>query len=68
MFDDGSITLRLKLIGQSFHSLVELSGVLRNTILHLGLCVEGANNVELLGFDDTGTTLFLHKHESTFLR
>jgi hypothetical protein len=68
MFVGGSIILTDKGLGEALHSLVELSGVLRHTVLHLGLRVEGANQVELLGLDDAGTALFLDRERCTFLR
>lgn len=68
MFDDGSILLGNKVLGECLHSLVELSGVLRDAVAHLGLGVEGADDVELVGLHDAATASFLHSGKSTFLR
>lgn len=57
----GSIALGDEVLGESFHSLVELSGVLGHAVLHLGLGVESADEDELLGLDDAGAALFLSR-------
>lgn len=63
-----SIALLDEVLGEGLDSLVELSGVLSDAVLHLGLGVEGADEDELRGLDDAGATLFLDKQLCTFLR
>lgn len=56
-----SISLLDKGLSEGLHSLVELSGVLRDAVTHLGLGVEGADDEELFGLDDASTSGFLHE-------
>lgn len=63
-----SITLLGEVGGESLDSLVELSWVLGHSVLHLDLDVEAADDVELVGLDDAGSSVFLSVMGCTFLR
>lgn len=45
---------------KGFHSLVELSGVLAHSILHLDLAVEGSDQIQLFGLHNAPSSEFLH--------
>lgn len=47
-----SISLLHEVGSKGLHSLVELSGVLGHSVLHLDLVVEGGDQVQLLGLHD----------------
>lgn len=57
-----SISLTLELLGQSLHSLVELSRVLRHTVLHFVLNVKGSNQIIVFSRSHTSTTMLLSQY------
>ena len=61
MWGNRSIALLDKVSSKSLNTLVELSGVLSNTVLHFSLSIEGSDEVELLGLDDTCSSVLLNK-------
>ena len=53
---------------KAFNSLVELSWVLGDTVLHFVLNVECSDQNHFAGLDDAGTSVLLNTLRLTFLR
>ena len=58
----------LEVVGQPLDPLVELSGVLGDSILHFVLDVESPDNEVVFGAGNAGTSVFLGRNKSTFFR
>lgn len=65
---DQSVAFAFEVQCKSLYALVQLSRILRDSVLHFELCVEGSDDDEGLGLCDASSSVCLNKRLLTFLR